>query len=111
MARSQIFNEFKTGQIDTGKSSSADGFGTRAHLKNDYMQHMAAAVLGIYSNSKDEAICPVYFVDSDHQKLEGANRYTLRFAPTSCRPSMHSSRSLSTNCRRACSMPILSAAA
>jgi hypothetical protein len=80
------FNEFKSSQIDTGKSSSADCFGTRAYLKNDYMQRMAAAVLGIYGNSKDEAIYPVYFVDSDHQKLEGANHYTLRFAPNQLPP-------------------------
>jgi hypothetical protein len=80
------FNEFKTSQIDTGKSSSADAFGTRACLKNDYLQRMAAAVLGIYGNSKDEAIYPVYFVDSDGQKLEGANRYTLRFAPNQLPP-------------------------
>jgi hypothetical protein len=77
----KAFNDFKTTQIDTGKSSSADGFGTRAYLKNDYMQRMAAAVLGIYGNSKQEAIYPVYFIDSEHQKLDGANRYTLRFAP------------------------------
>ncbi|WP_413991103.1 DUF1254 domain-containing protein [Labrys okinawensis] len=77
----KAFNEFKTTQIDTGKVSSADGFGTRAFLKNDYMQRMSAAVLGIYGNSKDEAIYPVYFVDAGKQKLDGANRYTLRFAP------------------------------
>ena len=42
---------------------------------------MAAAVLGIYGNSKQEAMYPVYAVDADGQKLDGANRYTLRFAP------------------------------
>jgi hypothetical protein len=42
---------------------------------------MSGAVLGIYGNSKDEAIYPVYFVDSAKQKLDGANRYALRFAP------------------------------
>ncbi len=77
----KAFNEFKTTQIDTGKSSSADGFGTRAYLKNDYMQRMSAAVLGIYGNSKQEAIYPVFFIDSGKQKLDGANRYALRFAP------------------------------
>lgn len=74
------FNEFKETQIDTGKRSSSDGFGTRAYLKNDYMQRMSAAVLGIYGNSKQEAIYPAYFVDSSHQKLDGNNRYVLRFA-------------------------------
>ena len=42
---------------------------------------MSGAVLGIYGNSKEEAIYPVYFVDAANQKLDGANRYTLRFAP------------------------------
>lgn len=42
---------------------------------------MAAAVLGIYGNSKEEALYPAYFVDSTGQKLDGSRRYTLRFAP------------------------------
>jgi hypothetical protein len=75
------FKEFKETQIDTGKTSSADGFGTRAYLKNDYMRRMSSAVLGIYGNSKEEAIYPAYFVDEGKKPLDGANRYTLRFAP------------------------------
>jgi hypothetical protein len=35
------------GQVDTGKKSSADGFGTREFLQNDYMMRMSSAVLGI----------------------------------------------------------------
>jgi hypothetical protein len=58
-----------------------DVFGTREYLKNNYLYRMAAAVLGIYGNSKQEAMYPAYFVDSDGQRLDGANRYTLRFAP------------------------------
>jgi hypothetical protein len=75
------FNAYKKTQLDTGKKTSADGFGTRAALNNDYMSRMASAVLGIYGNSKDEALYPVYFVDSGNQQLDGANRYALRFAP------------------------------
>lgn len=75
------FAQYKTTELDTGKKTSADGFGTRAFLKNDYMSRLASAVLGIYGNSKDEAIYPVYFTDAARQKLDGANRYTLRFAP------------------------------
>ncbi len=41
---------------------------------------MAAAVGGIYGNSKQEAMYPIYGVDSDGHKLDGAYRYTLRFA-------------------------------
>ena len=41
---------------------------------------MSAAVLGIYGNSKDEAMYPAYFVDNEKKPLTGANSYTLRFA-------------------------------
>jgi hypothetical protein len=37
-------------------------------------------VNGIYGNSRQEAMYPVYAVDADGEKLDGANRYTLRFA-------------------------------
>ena len=67
--------------FDEGKVTSGDVFGTRQFLKNNYLYRMAAAVMGIYGNSKAEAMYPVYGVDSDSKKLDGANRYTLRFAP------------------------------
>jgi hypothetical protein len=74
------FKEYKETEIDTGKSSSSDSFGTREFLHGNYLDRMSGAVLGIYGNSKDEAIYPVYFVDADHKPMDGANRYTLRFA-------------------------------
>jgi hypothetical protein len=75
------YAEFKRTQIDTGKRTAADGFGTREILKNDYLFRMAAAILGIYGNSKAEALYPAYFVDADGGKLDGSrNKYTLRFA-------------------------------
>ena len=77
----KAFAEFKTTQLDTGLRSSADSFGTRAFLKDHYIDRMAGAVLGIYGNSKDEAIYPVYFVDADKQKLDGTRRYAMHFAP------------------------------
>ncbi|WP_267224121.1 DUF1254 domain-containing protein [Dyella silvae] len=82
----KAFAEFKATELDTGKLTSADGFGTRDYLKNNYMQRMSAAVLGIYGNSKQEAIYPAYFVDTDHQKLDGLQRYTLRLAPDQLPP-------------------------
>lgn len=75
------FKEYKETQIDTGKRSSADSFGTREFLDGRYIDRMSAAVLGIYGNSKDEAIYPAYFIDSDKNKLDGAHAYTMRFAP------------------------------
>ena len=68
-------------QIDAGKVTSGDLFGTRAYLKNNYLYRMAGAVLGIYGNSKQEAMYPMYALDAAGQKLDGANRYTVRFAP------------------------------
>jgi hypothetical protein len=67
-------------QFNQGKVQSGDVFGTRAYLKNNYSYRMAAAVLGIYGNSKEEAMYPLYGVDSTGQKLTGANKYTLHFA-------------------------------
>lgn len=73
--------DFKKQKLDTGKVTSGDLFGTREYLKNNYLYRTTAAVLGIYGNSKQEAMYPVYFVDAAGQKLDGANRYVLRFAP------------------------------
>jgi hypothetical protein len=76
----KTFGEYKTTDVDTGKFTSANGFGTRAFLNGNYIARMVAAVLGIYGNSKEEAIYPAYFVDSEKQNLNGSHRYTLRFA-------------------------------
>src|SRR5436309_10448066 len=66
-------------QLDEGKVTSGDLFGTRAYMKNNYLYRMVAT-LGIYGNSKQEAMYPIYRVDADGQKLTGASRYTLHFA-------------------------------
>src|SRR6185436_20887031 len=78
----RTFDEFKSAEIDSGRRGSGDMTGTREHLKNNYLYRMAAAALGIYANSKEEAVYPVYFVDSSGQKLDGSkDRYALRFGP------------------------------
>jgi hypothetical protein len=68
-------------KFDLGEVTSGDVFGTRKYLNNNYLYRMGGAVAGIYGNSKQEAMYPVYGVDEAKQKLNGANRYTLRFAP------------------------------
>ncbi len=68
-------------KVDAKEVTSGEMFGTREFLKNNYLYRMAAAVFGIYGNSKQEAMYPIYTVDSDGQKLDGTQRYTLRFAP------------------------------
>jgi len=73
-------------QIEAGKVTSGDVFGSRAYLKNNYLYRMGAAVLGIYGNSKEEAIYVMYFIDADGKPLDGASRYTVRFAPDQLPP-------------------------
>jgi hypothetical protein len=68
-------------EINTGKVTMGDVFGTRAFLKNNYLYRMAGAVLGIGGNAKQEAMYPVYSVDATGQKLDGANNYTVHFGP------------------------------
>jgi len=82
----QEFGQFKKDKLDTGEVTSGDIFGTREFLKNNYLYRMAAAVMGIYGNSKQEALYPLYSVDANGDKLDGSNRYTLRFAPGEARP-------------------------
>jgi hypothetical protein len=80
------FKSYKSAEIDTGKTSSADAFGTRAFLQGRYLDRMAGAVLGIYGNSKEEAIYPAYFVDAEGKILGGTKRYKLRFLPGALPP-------------------------
>jgi hypothetical protein len=72
---------FEKEKTNTGEVTSGDLFGTREALKNNYLYRMAGAKLGIYGNSKQEAMYPFYAVDADGQKLDGANKYTVHFAP------------------------------
>lgn len=68
--------------IDTGKVSTGDFFGTRKYLNGNYLFRMAGAALGIYGNYREEALYPAYAVDADGQPLDGSQApYALRFAP------------------------------
>jgi hypothetical protein len=81
------FETFNINEIKTGKVGSAEAFGTREHLKNDYMLRMAGAVLGIYGLSKEEAIYPIYQTDSEGQPLNAStNKYTLTMKETEMPP-------------------------
>jgi hypothetical protein len=76
------FDDLRAKEIDTGKVTPGEMFGTREELKNNYLYRMAGAVMGIYGNSRLEATYPVYSIDSAGQALDGAtHRYTLRFPP------------------------------
>jgi hypothetical protein len=74
--------DFQRTSIATGQVTSGDMFGTREYLKNNYLYRFAAAVLGIFGNSKQEAMYPVYQEDENGDALDASNsRYTLHFAP------------------------------
>lgn len=75
------WNEFAAlkKEMDAGKVVSGDCFGTREFLKNNYLYRMAAAVIGIYGNSREEAMYPLYLVDSNGKALDGNNKYTVTF--------------------------------
>ena len=67
-------------QIDEGVVASGDVFGTREFLNNNYLYRMVGAVLGIYGNSKEEAMYPIYTTDADGNMLNGEkNKYQLHF--------------------------------
>jgi hypothetical protein len=67
-------------QMNEGKITSGDVFGTREFLGDNYLYRWLGTI-GIYGNAKQEAMYPVLAVDSKGEKLNGANKYTLRFAP------------------------------
>ena len=79
--------EFEKTELGTGKVTSGDMFGTREYLKNNYLYRFAAAVLGIFGNSKLEAMYPIYKTDSEGNNLDGTkNKYTIRLAPDQLPP-------------------------
>jgi hypothetical protein len=68
-------------EIAAGKISSGDLFGTREFLAGNYLYRMAGAVIGIYGNSKEEALYPIYTADAKGQPLDGSKfTYRLHFA-------------------------------
>jgi hypothetical protein len=72
-------------EIDARRASlggkSADLFGSRAFLKNDYLTRAVGTQVGIGANSKQEALYPIYEKDADGKPLDGSNgRYVLRYA-------------------------------
>lgn len=75
------FDTFRKDELNTGKVTSGDLFGAPEVLGDNYLYRMAAAVTGIYGNSKQEAMYPLLESDSTGAPLTGANDYTYRFAP------------------------------
>lgn len=74
------FEEFKKTKIDTGEVTSADILGSRQDIAGRWIYRMGGTVMGIYGNSKQEAMYPLLTVDADGKPFDGADRYTLTFA-------------------------------
>jgi len=66
--------------VDTHELTSGDFFGTRDHLKGNYLYRYAGANIGIFGNSAEEANYIGYFVDKDGQPIDASKHdYTLHF--------------------------------
>ena len=61
------------------QNSSTPLFGTREHLKNNYLNRALGAFLGLYANSIEEAFYSQWVMDQDSKPLSGQNRYVIRF--------------------------------
>ena len=73
------FTAFKKDKIDTGEVKSGDLFGSKEQVGDNYLYRMAAAVIGIYGNTKQEAMYPVLSTDAEGKALSGESKYTLTF--------------------------------
>ena len=77
----QELDTFKKAKVNTQQVSSADLFGTRQSLKDNYLYRFAGAKMGIYGNSGSEADYQSYFVDANGHPLDASKHdYTLHFA-------------------------------
>ncbi|WP_338486790.1 DUF1254 domain-containing protein [Pseudomonas trivialis] len=75
------FAAFKKDKIDTRQVTSADLYGSRDHLQNNYLYRYAGAETGLFGNSSDEAAYFKYVVDSEGKPANGARHsYTVHFA-------------------------------
>lgn len=74
------FAEFQKTKVNTQEVNSADLFGTREFLNNNYLYRFAAAKMGIFGNSGAEANYEGYFTDAEGKALDASQHaYTLHF--------------------------------
>ncbi|BBZ25847.1 hypothetical protein MMAD_01420 [Mycolicibacterium madagascariense] len=84
-ARAELSTFVQT-KLDTGEVTSADLFGSPAEMGTNYLYRMAGAALGIYGNTKTEAVYPGFVTDDTGAPLLGTNAYAYRFAPAQLPP-------------------------
>ena len=69
-------------EIETEAPKQVDSgilFGTREHLKNNYLNRAMGAYLGIYANSVEEAFYSQWAMDQEGQPLTGEHQYQIHF--------------------------------
>lgn len=66
--------------------SSAELFGSREQLKDDYLSRAVGALLGIYGNAAEEYLGVGYQADSEHRALDGKHKYQIKFAADALPP-------------------------
>jgi hypothetical protein len=81
----QLVSGMAAGQaeIDAAKRTFKNAnelFGTRADMKNNYLDRAVGAQVGILGNSVAEAVYLNYAEDASGAALSGARNYTIRFA-------------------------------
>lgn len=70
-------------ELEAGISKTTDSgnlFGTRESLKNNYLNRAMAAAMGLYGNTKEEAVYVGTKEDINKNALNGNNNYVLRFS-------------------------------
>ncbi len=66
--------------------SSAELFGSREWLKDDYLSRAVGALLGIYGNAAEEYLGVGYQADSEGRPFDGNHNYRIKFAPGALPP-------------------------
>ena len=65
--------------------SSAELFGSREQLKDDYLSRAVGALLGIYGNAAEEYLGVGYQADSEGNPFDGNHKYQIKFS-AECAP-------------------------
>jgi hypothetical protein len=66
--------------------SSAEIFGSRDHLKDDYLSRAVGALLGIYGNAGEEYLGVGYQADAEGKPFDGNCKYQIKFISNSLPP-------------------------
>ena len=75
------FNEYKTTELDTGKKSSADAFGTREFLERQLYRSHGRSRTRHLRKFEGRGDLPGLFRRFRQRTVEWRQRYALRFAP------------------------------